>query len=131
MVGIGSLVYASRDPWAGCAAMFETVAYIRRKRTEVSSLAGSTLETHLIALQTDAHLRGTSPNTSTFLAVWREVVPIGVRAGERLFKEGSLQRLKEDGATACEMMQAACQTVAVHAAVWLSASVTGAGEILG
>ena len=51
------MTYASRDPWAGSAALFETVPYIRQKGIRVTSLAGSPLETCLIALQADAHLR--------------------------------------------------------------------------
>ncbi len=67
---IGGLTYASRDAWAGCSHMFETVPYIHRKGVRVASLAGSALETTLITLQTDAHLRGSlpakAPNTPGF-----------------------------------------------------------------
>lgn len=102
MSGIGRLEYASRDAWAGCSHMFETVPYIRQKKVRVASLAGSVLETCLIALQTDAHLRGSlptkAPNTPDFFRVWREVVPVGVAAGERLFASGALLELAGSGA---------------------------------
>ncbi len=104
MMGIGALEYASRDPWAGCAAMFETVPYIRRKGVRVSSLAGSTFEAQLIALQVDAHLRRTAPHAHPFLPSWREVLPVGVGAGERLFEAGILERLKEQGGGARELL---------------------------
>ena len=102
MSHLGSLVYASRDAWAGCSHLFQTDPYIRRKGTQVSSLAGSGLETVLIALQTDAHLRGArragEANTPAFFKVWREVVPVGVAAGEELFEAGVLLELAHDGA---------------------------------
>ena len=97
MSHLGGLVYASRDAWAGCSHLFQTDPYIRRKNTRVSSLAGSVLETCLIALQTDAHLRGARRagvvNTPEFFAVWRTVVPVGVSAGEQLFTAGALSQL--------------------------------------
>ena len=101
MSHIGGLVYASRDAWAGCSHLFQTDPYIGRKGTRVSSLAGSRLETVLIALQTDAHLRDVRPEKEkalVFLNVWREVVPVGVTAGEQLFTAGTLLELANDGA---------------------------------
>jgi tRNA(adenine34) deaminase len=98
MSSMGGLTYASRDAWAGCSHMFESVPYIRQKGIRVASLAGSRLETVLIALQTDAHLRGTSPNVQVFLEVWRVVVPRGVAAGEKLFGSNVLLELAHSGA---------------------------------
>lgn len=102
MSGVGRLEYASRDAWAGCSHMFESVPYIRQKGIRVASLAGSRLEVALIALQTDAHLRGSlpakAPNTPDFFRVWREVVPTGVAAGERLYASGALLELARSGA---------------------------------
>lgn len=123
MMGMGALVYASRDPWAGCAAMFESVPYLRRKGVRVSSLAGSGLEAQLIALQTDAHLGLGAPNTQRFLEVWRAVVPVGVAAGEQLFEVGHLQRLKERGEGAPAMFRALAQ--AVRASAVLPTGVAG------
>ena len=102
MSRIGGLTYASRDPWAGSAALFETVPYIRQRETQVTSLANSPLETCLIALQTDAHLRDVRPEKELkaplFFEVWRKVVPTGVAAGERLFGSGALLTLARSGA---------------------------------
>ena len=115
MSHLGSLVYASRDAWAGCSHLFATDPYIRRKGTQVSSLAGSGLETVLIALQTDAHLRGArragEANTPAFFEVWREVVPVGVAAGEELFEAGVLLELAHDGADVQEALSIIEQTV--------------------
>ena len=109
MSHIGTLVYASRDAWAGCSHLFETDPYIRRKGTQVSSLAGSKLETVLIALQTDAHLRGArragEANTPAFFKVWREVVPVGVAAGEELFESGVLPELANASADVQEAVK--------------------------
>jgi len=100
MSGVGGLTYASRDPWAGSAALFETVPYIRQKETWVASLAGSRLETCLIALQVDAHLRLSRPEGEhlLFFDAWREIVPTGVAAGEKLFGTDVLLALARTGA---------------------------------
>lgn len=97
MSGLGGLTYASRDAWAGCSDMFDAIPYIRRKGVRVTPLSGSSLETCLIALQTDAYLRAvpTSSNTTAFLGVWREVVPVGVAAREQLFASGRLLALAQ------------------------------------
>lgn len=111
--GVGGLTYASREPWGGCSQIFETVPYIRRKGIEVTSLAGSQLEVCLIALQTDAHLRAVpaSPNTAVFLEVWREVVPVGVEAGEKLFATDRLRTLARSGADVQEAVAVIEQVV--------------------
>lgn len=100
MCNVRALVYASRDPWAGCSALFGSAPYIRRKGTEVESLAGSPLEDCLIALQLDAHMRviQTPENRARFIDVWREIVPVGVAAVERLFRAGVLPELVRVGA---------------------------------
>lgn len=106
MCNVPGLVYASRDPWAGCNAMFGAVPYIRRKETKVTSLAGSPLETCLVALQTDAHMRvfQTQENRAHFVDVWREVVPVGVAVGERLLASDALLTLARSGAAVQEVI---------------------------
>lgn len=113
MCSLGGLSYASRDPWAGCSRMFETVPYIRRKGIRVTSLAGSPLETCLIALQTDAHLRVSRPEEehTLFLNVWREVVPVGVTAGEWLFASGALLTSARSGADVQEAVNVIERTI--------------------
>ena len=100
MSHIGGLVYASRDAWAGSAALFETVPYIRQQGIKVGSLAGSLLETCVTALQADVHLRINRPEEEhiLFFEVWRKVVPVGVAAGEELFESGVLLELANAGA---------------------------------
>jgi tRNA(adenine34) deaminase len=106
MSGLGGLTYASRDAWAGSASLFDTVPFIRERDIRVASLAGSHLETCLIALQTDAHLRVSRPRKDQlrFLEVWREVVPVGVAAGEQLFASGRLLALAQAGADVREVV---------------------------
>ena len=86
----------------GVATCLKPTPTSAAKGTRVSSLAGSSLETCLIALQTDAHLRGArragEANTPAFFEVWREVVPVGVAAGEELFESGALLELAAKGA---------------------------------
>lgn len=107
MSHVGTLIYAARDPWAGVTRLFETDPYVGRwgrPGIAVSSLSGSALETCTIALQTEAHLRGVRsggvPNELPFFNVWREVLPEGVAAGERLFARDSLPELAHAGADA-------------------------------
>ena len=114
MCGVKRSVYASRDPWAGCSAMFETVPYLRGGGTEVASLAGSPLETVLVALQIDAHLRLERPDEKhrRFLDVWREVLPVGVAAGEQLFASDALSTSARSGAEVREAVAVIEQAVA-------------------
>ena len=116
MSHIGALVYASRDAWAGCSHLLETDPYISRRGTRVSSLAGSSLETCLIALQTDAHLRDIRPEKElkapVFLSVWRKVVPVGVAVGEELFESGVLLELANTGADVQEAVNVIERAVA-------------------
>ncbi len=114
MSGVKRLVYASRDPWAGCSKMFETVPYLRSGGTEVASLAGSPLETVLVALQIDAHLRvERSPEShAQFLNVYREVVPVGVAAGARLVASDALLTLARAGAGVQEAVAVIEQAIA-------------------
>lgn len=105
MSHMGALVYAARDPWAGVTRLFETDPYVGRwgrPGITVSSLAGSPLETCIIALQTEAHLRGVRvggvPNEPHFFETWRGVVPLGVTAGQRLFAAQVLPELVRSGA---------------------------------
>jgi tRNA(adenine34) deaminase len=109
MSHIGALVYAARDPWAGVTRLFETDAYIGQKGIAVSSLAGSLLEVCVIALQTEAHLRGARsggvPNEPHFFETWRAVLPLGVAAGERLFALQALPECVRAGADAAHVFQ--------------------------
>ncbi len=118
MSDMGCLTYTSRDPWAGSSTLFETVPYIRQKGTRVASLAGSRLETCLIALQTDAHLRNIRPEKKLkapiFISVWREVLPVGVAAGENLFGADvrlALARSGTDVQSAVEVIEKAVEGV--------------------
>ena len=115
MCSLGGLTYASRDPWAGSAALFDTVPYIRQKGIRVTSLAGSALETVLIALQTDAHLRDVRPEKELkvpiFFGVWRGVVPVGVAAGEKLYESNALLTLARSGAHVREAISVTEQAV--------------------
>ncbi len=111
MSSLGGLTYASRDPWAGSAAHFETVPYIRQEGIRVTSLEESPLETYLIALQTDAHSRGTSPNVQVFLDLWCRVMPVGVAAGEKLHESNTLLTLARSGADVREAVGVTEQAV--------------------
>jgi tRNA(adenine34) deaminase len=57
MTDVGELRYAAREPWAGSAAMFETVPYLRRSNVRVLGPEDGRLETVLVALQVERFLR--------------------------------------------------------------------------
>lgn len=100
MVGVGHVVYASRDPWAGCASMAQSTPYLVRQGPTAEGPVPE-LEAPLVALQTAVHLRrhGGDP---AFLAVWDDVLPHGVQAGRALHRDGAVPALVERDASACE-----------------------------
>ena len=49
MSEVGGLRYASREPWGGSAAMFETVPYLKRKNVRVMGPQDGRLEGVLVA----------------------------------------------------------------------------------
>ena len=98
MASIAHVRYASRDPWAGCAAMAESVPYLaRRGPTAEGPVPG--LEDVLVAWQVVRHADwyGETPD---FMPVWREGLPRGYGAGMELFDAGTLQALADRRASA-------------------------------
>ena len=98
MASIAHITYASRDPWAGCAAMADTVPYLaRRGPTAEGPVAG--LEDVLVAWQVARHAAwyGETPD---YMPVWREAMPRGYHAGMELFEARTLEELARRGAGA-------------------------------
>lgn len=101
MAGVGQVVYASRDPWAGCASMSENVPYLKQSGPKVEG-PHRLLEAPLIAWQTAVHL-GNYPNGSPFLDLWNDVFPDAYGAGRRLFESGAASAWVTGGATTAEV----------------------------
>lgn len=110
MSGVGRVVFAARDPWAGCAIMADTVPYLQRQGpTATGPVPG--LEGPLVALQTAVHVaRG--DGARPFLGVWDGVLPVAVAAGRALHRDGEVEALVERGATAAEAWMTAVQALA-------------------
>lgn len=100
MAGVGRVVFAARDPWAGSAVMADTVPYLQRQGPTASGPVPD-LEAPLVALQTAVHVaRGGA--AQAFLLVWDRAFPLPVAAGRSLHDRGVVEALVEREATAAE-----------------------------
>lgn len=106
MADMGGLRYAAREPWAGCAAMFEMVPYLRRGNVLVTELENQRLENALVAIQIERFLRLEPKILDLFLKTYEEVMPEAVRTGYRLHRFGTLRRLSGERAPASVMLKA-------------------------
>ncbi len=106
MTGVGELRYASREPWAGSAVMFETVPYLRRRNVRVLGPDDGRLEAVLVALQVERFLRLKPEILEGFVRLYGEVMPEATRAGERVYHSGLLRAMSEDGAPSPAVVRA-------------------------
>ena len=106
MTDVGELRYAAREPWAGSAAMFETVPYLRRRNVRLLGPEDGRLETVLVALQVERFLRLKPEILEGFLWLYREVMPEATRAGKKAYRSGLLRVMSKDGASTPAMVQA-------------------------
>ena len=106
MTDVGELRYASREPWAGSAAMFETVPYLRRRNVRVLGPEDGRLETVLVALQVERFLRLKPEILEGFVRLYEEVMPEATRAGKRVYRSGLLRAMSEDGAPSPAVVRA-------------------------
>jgi tRNA(adenine34) deaminase len=104
MSEVGELRYASRDPWGGSAAMFETVPYIKRKNVGVMGHQDPRLEAVLVALQVERFLRLQPEILERFLGLYEETMPEATTAGRRLHRSGLLRTMSEERAPASEVL---------------------------
>jgi len=106
MADVGELRYASREPWAGSAAMFETVPYLRTKNVRVLGPEDGQLEKVLVALQVERFLRLKPEILEGFVRLYEEVMPEATRAGKRVYHSGLLRVMSEDGAPSQAVVRA-------------------------
>jgi tRNA(adenine34) deaminase len=104
MSEVGGLRYASREPWGGSAAMFETVTYLKRKNIGVIGPQDGRLEGILVALQVERFLRLHPKMLGRFLRLYEETMPEATAAGRRLHRSGLLRTMSEEKATASEVL---------------------------
>ena len=106
MTEVGKLRYASREPWAGSAAMFETVPYLRRKNVRVLGPEYGRLETVLVALQVERFLRLKPEIMEGFVRLYEAVMPEATRAGKRVYRSGMLRAMSEGGSPSPAVVRA-------------------------
>ncbi len=104
MSEVGGLRYASREPWGGSAAMFETVPYLKRKNVGVTGPQDGRLEGVLVALQVERFLRLRPPILERFLRLYEESMPEATAAGRRLHHAGLLRTMSDQRAPASEVL---------------------------
>ena len=104
MSEVGGLRYASREPWGGSAAMFETVPYLRRKNVDVMGPQDGRLEGVLVALQVESFLRLQPKILERFLRLYEELMPEATAAGRRLHRSGLLRTMSDERAPASEVL---------------------------
>jgi len=98
MSGVGHVVYASRDAWAGAAHMAESVPYIRQQGPSVEGPVPGLEEglmTWLLAAVGDSGKR-----TGSFIDKWRADFPRAADVGPRLNRSGVLGEVAADGVEA-------------------------------
>lgn len=113
MADVGGIHYASREPWAGSAGMFETVPYLRRAGLDVAGPENPRLEAVLVALQVERFLRLKPRILPRFLRLYEEVMPAATRAGRHAHHSGSLRAMSADGAPASAMVRALDEKIAL------------------
>jgi len=106
MADVGGLRYVSREPWAGSAAMFETVPYLRRANLGLVGPEDPRLEAVLVTLLVERYLSLEPKVLPSFLKLYEEVMPQATRAGRNVYDSGLLQTMDADGVSAREMLLA-------------------------
>jgi tRNA(adenine34) deaminase len=104
MSEVGALRYASREPWGGSAAMFETVPYLKRKNIGVMGPRDARLEGVLVALQVERFLGLRPEILERFLRLYEETMPEATAAGRRLHRSGLLRTMSEERVPASEVL---------------------------
>jgi tRNA(adenine34) deaminase len=104
MADVGGLRYAAREPWAGSAAMFGMVPYLKRGDVRVVGAEDGRLEGVLVALQVERFLRLRPEILRRFLRLYGEAMPEATEAGRSLHRSGVLREMGHEGAPVSEVL---------------------------
>jgi tRNA(adenine34) deaminase len=115
MADVGGLRYASREPWAGSAAMFETVPYLRRANLGLVGPENEHLEAVLVVLLVERYLRLQPKVLPSFVKLYEEVMPSASRMARDVYRSGLLRTMDADNASAREMVLALSQKMPLPA----------------
>lgn len=105
MADVGGLRYASREPWAGSAAAFETVPYLQRGGVRVAGPKDPQLEGVLVALQVERFVSLEPKVLEPFLNLYEKTMPEATMVGKDAHRSGLLRAMNRDGAPAGEVVQ--------------------------
>lgn len=99
MSGLRTLHYASRDPYAGSVNLLGKTPYLTAKPIQIFGPYSPILETIIMAFYVEKELRDLDGNGQGHVVfeVWRQVVPQSVAFGEKLYRMGTLNQMKEAG----------------------------------
>ena len=111
MADVGGPTYASREPWAGSAAMFETVPYLQRSNWSLLGPEDPRLETLLTVLLVERYLQLKPKVLPLFLKLYDEVMPEATSAARNVHASGLLRTMKAKGASARDMVLALSQEI--------------------
>ena len=103
---VGGLRYASREPWAGSAAMFETVPYLQRGNLSLLGPEDPRLEAVLTVLLVERYLHLKPKVLPSFLNLYEQVMPEATSAARNFHGSGLLRTMNADGASASDMVLA-------------------------
>jgi tRNA(adenine34) deaminase len=111
MADLGELRFASREPWAGSTAMFETVPYLKNGKVRVIGPQDRRLEAILVALQVERFLRLNPDVLERFLRLYEDVMPEATLVGRRLHRSSVLQTLSKEQAPTSEVLLAVSEAI--------------------
>ena len=115
MADVRGLSYASREPWAGSAAMFETVPYLRRANLGLMGPEDRQFEAVLVTLLVERYLSLQPKVLPSFLKLYEEVMPQATRAAHDVLASGLLQTMDAEDVSAREMVLALNRQISLPA----------------
>jgi tRNA(adenine34) deaminase len=115
MADVGGLKYASREPWAGSAAMFETVPYLRRANLGLVGPKNERLEAVLVVLLVERYLNMQPKVLPSFMKLYEKVMPSASRMARDVYRSGLLRTMDADNASAREVVLALSQRLSLPA----------------
>ncbi len=111
MALLGEVRYASRDAVGGSVALLQATPFMRRRPVRAVGPSNADLEALIIALFVARALELADP-ARWVIDEWRADVPHGVAVGELLYRDGTLRRLRDDGASVAQVVD--CLATAVR-----------------
>ena len=112
MADLGEVRYASAEPWAGSAAMFETVPYLKNRKVRVVGPEDRWFEAVLVALQVERFLDLKPKVLNRFIRLYEAVMPEATLAGRRLYTSGILRTMSREQTPTSEVLVAVNEEIA-------------------